>query len=85
MYHIQFEKHDTYRVAILAKTDALREGDIKSWYINPMVTQGIPYKDFIAFRLEYGGAKKPSAAVMKEYLQNDHLPELKALVVETLY
>ena len=85
MYHIQFEKHDTYRVAILAKTDALREGDIKSWYINPMVAQGIPYKDFIAFSLEYGGAKKPSAAVMKEYLQNDLLPELKALGVEYLY
>ncbi len=85
MYHIQFEKHDTYRIAILAKTDALREGDIKSWYINPMVAQGIPYKDFIAFSLEYGGAKKPSAAVMKEYLQNDLLPELKALGVEYLY
>ena len=85
MHHIQFEKHDTYRIAILAKTDALREADIKSWYINPMVAQGVAYKDFIAFSLDYGGAKKPSAALMKDYLQNDLLPELKALDVQYLY
>ena len=85
MHHILFESCTQYQIAVLAKTDALRKDDISQWYIDPLVAAGIPQRSFIAFSLEYGTAKKPSVAYIKEYLQDELLPELNALGVKYLY
>ena len=75
MYHLLFEEHSSYNIAVLVKTDALRTEEVKRYYVDPMVQQGIPLKNFVAFSLEYGSAKKPSATYMKEYLTTSLLPE----------
>ena len=77
MYHIQFEVKDSYPVAILVKTDALTQTAIQTYYIDPMVSSGVSQDSFIAFSLEYGNSKKPSASYMKTYLA-DLLEELDA-------
>ena len=84
MYHIQFEVKDSYPVAILVKTDALTQTAIQTYYIDPMVSSGVSQDSFIAFSLEYGNSKKPSASYMKTYLA-DLLEELDALQVKYLY
>ena len=84
MYHIQFEVKDSYPVAILVKTDALTQTAIQTYYIDPMVSMGVSKDSFIAFSLEYGNSKKPSAAYMKTYLA-DLLEELDTLQVKYLY
>lgn len=85
MYHLLFEEHSSYNIAVLVKTDALRTEEVKRYYVDPMVQQGIPLKNFVAFSLEYGGAKKPSATYMKEYLTTSLLPELSGLGVKYIY
>ena len=82
MHHIQFTVQPSYSIAVLVKTDALVDRELLTHYIEPI--KDIPLSEFIGFSLDYAGKKKPSAAIMKEYLSK-LLQELRTLGVTYLY
>jgi len=63
MNHIPFDK--TFHTALLIKSTGLRKDEIERVYVGKC---GLPTEGLVAFDLDYGGKKKPSADVRKEYL-----------------
>lgn len=91
MRHIVWEDHPTYSTAVLVKASSFNKQEIENNYIDPLVyIYRLDRKDVIAFTLEYGGAKKPTAAFIKSYLGNllsalDSLGVKKLLVTDAAY
>jgi len=63
MKHIAFD--NKFSTAIFIKEGALNEAAIKECYIDKC---GLDNEGLVAFDLSYGGKKKPTAALRKEYL-----------------
>lgn len=83
MRHVLFKQNASYPIAILIKSTALREKDLRTEYVEHIVSQGIPENEVIAFSLEYGSGKTVSAADRKTYLSK-LLPALVSLGTEYL-
>jgi DNA polymerase-1 len=85
MRHIIFQENNAgYKIAILVKETALRETQIREYYINPLKARGVPTDSIIAFSLMYGVNGKAPVTLQREYL-NDLLPALKEQGVEYLF
>lgn len=84
MRHHIFEDSERYSVAILIKSSSFSKDSLLTNYVQPL-SSSIPVSDVIAFTLEYGENKKPSAKLMREYLEETLLPVLKELEVKHLY
>ncbi len=85
MHYLQIDIRNTYKIAILTKTNALNKEEFQKYYINPMIQQGVPQENFVGFSVEYDNPKKPTAKFGKEYLTTELLPELDKLEVEYIY
>ena len=84
MRHILFApQQPTYDVAILIKPSNFNDLDLKMHYVDPLVSQGIPVNQIIAFDLDYQ-AKKVNATTIKQYLAQ-LLPVLRDLGVKYIY
>ncbi len=83
MRHILFKENDSYPIAILIKSTALRDKDLTTEYVDHLVNHGIPLEHIIAFSLDYDSGSKVSAATKKKYLSN-LLPALQSLGTHTL-
>jgi DNA polymerase-1 len=84
MRHILWADQPTYSTAVLVKATSFDKREIETNYIDPLGKLGVVRDDVIAFTLEYGGSKKPTAKYMKEYLSN-LLLALKSLDTKRLY
>lgn len=82
MYHITFDKAAPFTVAILIKQAGLQKQALLDYYVNP-ICQQTP-AGVVAYSLDYGNAKKPSATTIKAYL-NQLLPELRAVGAKYIY
>lgn len=85
MRHISFDKK--YTTAILIKEGALNKNSIETTYMQKC---GLNAEGLIAFDLDYGGKKKPSAATRKTYLTTllkgiNHLNIKHVLCADTEY
>lgn len=80
--HKQNPKNE-YKIAILIKEAALSLDEIEQFYVNPLVTEGIPKDSVITFGLEYNEHNKAPAKFCKEYLVK-LIKALKQLKVNTL-
>ena len=84
MRHVVFEENNKYLHAILIKTEALNQKDLKQYYLSPLNDQGIPSKDVIAFSLEYNEFDKCPLKFARSYLEV-LLKALDSLGTKTLY
>lgn len=83
MRHIIFEESEKYQVALLIKATSFKQQELETYYVNPLVTLGIPRNNVIAFTLETD-SKTVSVKYAKKYL-DELLPILDALQVKFLY
>ena len=80
MHHVTFgNDHGPFDVAFLIKRSGLKERELEKHYLN-----GLDPHKCIGFSLEYGGKKKPTATIIKDYL-GSLLPALDSLGITTLY
>ena len=84
MKHQIFKEADTYPIAILINSSSFQKIDLINSYVTPLGKLGVPDNRIIAFTLEQGTGKKPSASIVKEYLVT-LLKTLKYLGVRFLY
>ena len=84
MRHIVFKQSDQFDVALLFKSGAFIESELRTNYITPLVDRGLAEDSLIAFTLKYGDNNKASATLIKEYLSH-LLPGLVNLGVKHLY
>lgn len=84
MRHHIFAESDSYKVALLVKPTAFTKSELVENYINPLVNLGLKQEDIIAFTLDQGEGKKPTAKEIKNYLDT-LLPSLASLGVQYLY
>ena len=90
MKHIIFEPANSYSTAILIKTPSFTQSALRFNYVEPLVKQGIPQSDVIAFNLKYNDAGKAPVALQKEYLHKllpalDTVGVKQILVADTAY
>lgn len=83
MHHLTYRASSAYKIAILVKPTSFKKAEVYAHYVEPLVNQGINLDEFIVVSLPQEG-KKPSAAFMKEQLE-EILPELDSYGVEYLY
>lgn len=80
MHHVIFNNNQgPYEVAFLIKRAALKERELEKHYLG-----GLDPSKCIGFSLEYGGKKKPTATIIKDYL-GSLLPALDSLSISVLY
>lgn len=84
MRHHIFAESDSYKIALLFKPTTFNKSELVENYINPLVNLGLKQEDIIAFTLDQGKGKKPTAKEIKDYLDT-LLPSLASLGVEYLY
>lgn len=86
MYHHVYTQNqeNKYKVAVLLKDTTFDKSRIWTIYGQYLNDRGIKPEDFIAFSLDYEGAKKPSAKTVKAYVAK-LLPVLKNLETKYLY
>jgi DNA polymerase-1 len=84
MRHHIYIQEDTYDIAILMKNSSFNKGEIKSNYIDPLVSKGVPENSLIAFTLEYNQDGKAPVKHIKEYLEK-LLPVLEDIQTKYLY
>ena len=84
MRHHIFAESDSYKTALLFKPTTFNKSELVENYINPLVNLGLKQEDIIAFTLDQGKGKKPTAKEIKDYLDT-LLPSLASLGVEYLY
>lgn len=84
MRHHIFAESDSYKVALLLKPTTFNKSELVENYINPLVNLGLKQEDIIAFTLDQGKGKKPTAKEIKDYLDT-LLPSLASLGVQYLY
>ena len=86
MKHVLFESNEsnTYSTAILIKDNYLRQSELYTYYVHPLVKQGIDRNSIIAFSLKYLPSGKAPAKMAKEYLAT-LLKSLKALGTTSLF
>jgi len=83
MHHLIFQEADHYPVALLIKPAYLRRYEMQRHYLDRLAPD-ISASQVIAFDLDYGGKKKPTARIAKAYLE-DLLPILQEQGVVYLY
>jgi DNA polymerase-1 len=79
MHHIIWDDTTPYNIAILIKEPALKKQDIQTHYCKDIGTG-----DVVAFSLDYGGKKKPSASIIHTYLDS-LLPAINSLNIDVIY
>lgn len=84
MRHHIFAESDSYKIALLFKPTTFNKSELVENYINPLVNLGLKQEDIIAFTLDQGKGKKPTAKEIKDYLDT-LLPSLASLGVQYLY
>lgn len=85
MKHIVFSQNagNQYKVAILIKEVALTNSEIKTYYHNPLVSQGVKSDNIICVGLKYNEHGKAPAKLMKEHL-DEVLKVLDSLNITTV-
>ena len=83
MRHILFQASDRHSLALLVKSTAFKEQELRTNYVDPLLKEGIALSDMIAFTLDYDENGKASVKYMKAYLAK-LLPALDSLGVTTL-
>jgi DNA polymerase-1 len=83
MRYIDFGNTD-FDTAILVKDSLMDRDRLVTEYLEPMQAAGFDTSGVIAFDLDYGGKKKPTASTIKEYLTKDLLPEFRNLGIQNL-
>lgn len=78
MHHVKYSD-GPYKTAVLIKRPALNSMELEKHYL-----QDIGTENAIGFSLDYGGKKKPTATIIKDYLAS-LLPALDSLGITTLY
>lgn len=84
MRHHIFAESDSYKIALLFKPTTFNKSELVENYINPLVNLGLKQEDIIAFTLDQGKGKKPTAKEIKDYLDT-LLPSLASLGMQYLY
>ena len=84
MRHIQFQASNRHPLALLVKSTAFKEQELRTNYVDPLLKEGIALSDMIAFTLDYDENGKAPVKFMKDYLAK-LLPALHSLGVTTLY
>lgn len=84
MYHILFEESPTYPIALLVKPSALREKDLLSAYVEPLVKLGVPKPEIIAYSMDYAPGGKAPVSLIKGWIESN-LQSLKEVGTKYLY
>lgn len=86
MQHLLFSSpQESYQVAFLIKSSGLRKASLQQNYITPLIDGGAVAENCIAFSLAYDNTNKAPAKLVKQYLTEELLPELKDLKVKYAY
>lgn len=85
MKHLLFKENpnNTYEVAILIKESAMKEKELRSNYVTPLVSLGLPEDSIIAFNAKYNAEGNAPVKFIKSYLSN-LLPALLQLNSEII-
>lgn len=84
MHHVIFEQADSYDIAILIKTVALKKDKMEQHYVKPLVKRGIDATRMIGFSLEYDANNKCKVATGRAYL-SVLMKALDNVGVKTIY
>ena len=84
MYHVLFEESPAYPIALLVKPSALREKDLLSAYVEPLVKLGVPKPEIIAYSMDYAPGGKAPVSLIKGWIESN-LQSLKEVGTKYLY
>lgn len=69
MYHILFDKNNSYKAAFLIKLTALKKSSLEKYYLEPLLDKGIKSNECIAFSLNQDAkTAKPQRAYLETLL-----------------